>query len=71
MDGDSKKSLKTVIIELAQFKQRKRIYIQKTWTVKAKSHLKLQKEIDQDIVIKMFENLKGKVHRANENGLNI
>ena len=28
-----------------------------------------QKEIDQDIVIKMFEKLKGKVHRANENGL--
>ena len=34
-----------------------------------------QKEIDQDIVIKMFEiaqfeKLKGKVHAANENGLN-
>ena len=29
-----------------------------------------QKEIDQDIVIKMFEKLKGKVHSANENGLN-
>ena len=28
-----------------------------------------QKEIDQDIVIKMFENLKPKVHMANENGL--
>ena len=28
-----------------------------------------QKEIDQDIVIKMFEKLKGKVHMANENGL--
>ena len=29
-----------------------------------------QKEIDQDIVIKMFKKLKGKVHAANENGLN-
>ena len=28
-----------------------------------------QKEIDQDIVIKMFENLKTKVHMANKNGL--
>ena len=28
-----------------------------------------QKEIDQDIVIKMFEKLKGKVHAANEIGL--
>ena len=28
-----------------------------------------QKEIDQDVVIKMFENLKTKVHKANENGL--
>ena len=28
------------------------------------------KKIDQDIVIKMFEKLKGKVHAANENGLN-
>ena len=28
-----------------------------------------QKEIDQDNVFKMFENLKPKVHRANENEL--
>ena len=28
-----------------------------------------QKEIDQDVVIKMFENLKTKVHKANENGV--
>ena len=28
-----------------------------------------QKEINQDIVIKMFDNLKGRVHVANENGL--
>ena len=30
----------------------------------------MEKEIDQDIVIKMFDNLKGKVHTANETGLN-
>ena len=28
-----------------------------------------QKEIDQDIVIKMFDHLKGRVHTANQNGL--
>ena len=28
-----------------------------------------QKEIDQDIVNKMFDHLKGKVHMANQNGL--
>ena len=28
-----------------------------------------QKEINQDIVIKMFEKLKQKVHNANQNGL--
>ena len=29
-----------------------------------------QKEIDQTIVIRMFENLKGKVHKTNVRGLN-
>ena len=29
-----------------------------------------QKEIDQAILIKMFEKLKTKVHRVNGNGLN-
>ena len=28
-----------------------------------------QKEINQDIIIKMFEKLKHKVHNANQNGL--
>ena len=28
-----------------------------------------QKEIDQDVVIKMFDKLKQKVHNANQNGL--
>ena len=30
---------------------------------------KKQREIDQDIVIKMFDHLKGRVHMANQNGL--
>ena len=28
----------------------------------------MQKEIDQDIVIKMLDHLKGRVHMANQNG---
>ena len=33
-------------------------------------HIKMkQKEIDQDIVIKMFDHLKGWVHMADQNGL--
>ena len=28
-----------------------------------------QKEIDHDIVIQMFDNLKGRIHVAKENGL--
>jgi hypothetical protein len=33
-------------------------------------HIKMkQKEIDQDIVIKMFDHLKGRVHVANQNWL--
>ena len=48
---------------------------EENWTAKNREALirriKIkQKEIDQDIVIKMFEKLKGKVHAANENALN-
>ena len=40
------------------------------WTAQTRDHLILrikmkQKEINQDIVIKMFDNLKGRVHVAN------
>ena len=47
---------------------------EENWTAKNREALirriKIkQKEIDQDVVIKMFENLKTKVHKANENGL--
>ena len=33
------------------------------WRIKQK-----QKEIDHDIVIRMFENLKGRIHLAKESG---
>ena len=44
------------------------------WTAQTRDHLirrikMKQKEINQDIVIKMFDNLKGQVHVANENRL--
>ena len=44
------------------------------WTAQTRDHLiqrnkMKQKEINQDIVIKMFDNLKGRVHVANQNGL--
>ena len=44
------------------------------WTAQTRDHLiqcikMKQKEINQDIVIKMFDNLKGQVHVANQNGL--
>ena len=45
------------------------------WSAKSREHLirriKIkQKEIDQNVVMKMFDKLKGKVHSANINGLN-
>ena len=44
------------------------------WKAKTRDHLirrikMKQKEIDQDIVIKMFDHLKGRVHARNQNGL--
>ena len=44
------------------------------WSAKTRDHLirrikMKQKEINQDIVIKMFVNLKGQVHVAIQNGL--
>ena len=45
------------------------------WSAKSREHLiwrikSKQKEIDQNVVMKMFYRLKGKVHSFNENGLN-
>ena len=44
------------------------------WTTQTRDHLiqrikMKQKEINQDIVIKMFDNVKGRVHVADQNGL--
>ena len=52
---------------------KKKVY-EENWTAQTRDHLirriKIkQKEINQDIVIKMFDNLKGRVHMANQNGL--
>ena len=83
MDGDSKKPLKIVITDFYKlhkakgkeytFKQFKKVY-EGNWSAKTRDHLirrikMKQKEIDQDIVIKMFDHLKGRVHMANQNGL--
>ena len=76
MDGDSKKSLKIAITEFYKlnsskgkeytFKNFKNGGVQKSTIYRWLE--KIEKEIDQN-VIKMFENLKAKVHMANENGL--
>ena len=78
MDGDRKKSLKTAIIEFYKLNSRKgKEFTYKNFkkggvhkaTIYRRIKIK-QKEIDQDIVINMFEKLKGKIHNANEKGLN-
>ena len=73
MDGDSKKPLKIVITDFYKlhkakgkeytFKQFKKFGVHKA------TIYRWLKEIDQDIVIKMFDHLKGRVHMANQNGL--
>ena len=52
---------------------KKKVY-EGNWTAQTRDHLirrikMKQKEINQDIVIKMFDNLKRRVHLANQNGL--
>jgi len=66
MDGDDKKPLKIVISDFYKLHMNKG----KEYTFKnfKKFGIK-QEEIDQDIVIKMFDHLKGRVHVANQNGL--
>ena len=77
MDGDCKKSLKIAIIEFYKLNLSKgKAYMFKHFkngdvgraTIYRRIKIK-QKEINQDIVIKMFEKLKGKVYMANEKGL--
>ena len=81
MDCDGKKLLKTVIPTFISFiwTKAKNIHSKTSRNLVStslqsidgwKRLKKMGKEIDQDIVIKMFDNLKGKVHTANETGLN-
>ena len=71
MDGDSKKPLKIVITDFYKlhkakgytFKQFKKFGVHKA------TIYRWLKKIEQDIVIKMFDHLKGRVHMANQNGL--
>ena len=74
MDCNGKKPLKTVITNFYKlymnkgkeytFKNFKKFCVHKA------TIYRWMKKIDQNVVIKMFEKLKGKVHAANENGLN-
>ena len=74
MDGDNKKSLKTTIIEFYKLNSSKgKEYTFKNFkkfSVHKATIYRWIKKIDQNVVIKMFEKLKVKVHAANENGLN-
>ena len=76
MDGDSKKPLKIVITDFYKlhkakgkeytFKQFKKFGVHKA------TIYRWLKKIEQNgivIVIKMFDHLKGRVHMANQNGL--
>ena len=74
MDGDQKKSLKIAISEFYYWGILKMKVYDGNWSAKDREALirriKIkQKEIDQDVVIKMFDKLKQKVHNANQNGL--
>ena len=69
MDCDGKKTLKTVITNFCKLHMNKG----KKYTFKNFKKFSVHKgikKIDQNVVIKMFEKLKVKVHVANENGLN-
>ena len=68
MDCDGKKTLKTVITNFSKLHMNKG----KKYTFKnfKATFYRWMKKIDKNIVTKMFEKLKGKVHAANENGLN-
>ena len=74
MDYDGKKPLKTVINNFYKLHMNKgKEYTFKNFkkfSVHKATIYRWMKKIDQNVVIKMFEKLKGKVHVANENGLN-
>ena len=74
MDCDGKKPLKTVFTNFYKLHMNKgkeyTIKNFKKFSVHKATIYRWMKKIDQNVVIKMFEKLKGKVHAANENGLN-
>ena len=74
MDCDGKKTLKTVITNFCKLHMNKgKEYTFKNFkkfSVHKATIYRWIKKIDQNVVIKMFEKLKVKVHAANENGLN-
>ena len=74
MDCDGKKTFKTVITNFCKLHMNKgKEYTFKNFkkfSVHKATIYRWMKKIDQNVVIKMFEKLKGKVHAANENGLN-
>ena len=43
--------------------------VRKNISIQTRTRAPKEKQIDQDIVIKMFDHLKGRVHMANQNGL--
>ena len=67
MEGDGKKSLKIVISEFYKLnidKGKKGNWLAEDREALIRRIKIKQKEIDQDVVIKMFENLETKVHMA-------
>ena len=76
MDGDGKKSPNAPHIRPSEnyWGILKIKGYEGNWTAQTRDHLirrikMKQKEINRDIVNKMFDNLKGLVHLANQNGL--
>ena len=43
--------------------------VRKNISIQTRTRAPKEKQIDQDIVIKMFDHLKGRVHMANQNGI--
>ena len=82
MDDDWKKLLKIDVTEFYKLNLKLLKIITGSWKWKFMRNLSTvckeklirrvkikQKEIDQNVKIKMFENLEEKVHKANESGL--
>ena len=80
MDGDSKSHLKLLLLEFVSLVKRmaknkhsrnSKMKVFNSYHLPLVRRVKIKdKEINQNFVIKIFENLKRKVHKANESGLN-